>query len=75
VTDTVTKKTSLLVVGDQDIRLLNGHEKSTKQRKAEQLIAEGQEIRILSESDYILLLKRVVEIARLTHAASPPPQG
>jgi DNA polymerase-3 subunit epsilon len=71
VTDTVSKKTSLLVVGDQDIRVLNGHEKSTKQRKAEQLIAEGQEIRILSESDYVLLLKHVVEIARLTHSASP----
>jgi DNA polymerase-3 subunit epsilon len=68
VVDSITKKTSLLVVGDQDIRVLNGHDKSIKQRKAEEMIAKGQEIKILGESDYILLLKHVVEIARLTHA-------
>lgn len=67
VVDNVTKKTSLIVVGDQDIRVLKGHDKSTKHRKAEELIANGQEIKILSESDYILLLRHVVEIARLTH--------
>ena len=68
VTDGVTKKTSLLVVGDQDVRVLNGHDKSGKHRKAEELIAAGQEIKILGESDYVLLLRHVVEIARLTHA-------
>jgi DNA polymerase-3 subunit epsilon len=70
VVDNVSKKTSLLIVGDQDILVLNGHEKSAKHRRAEQLIAEGQEIKILSESDYLLLLKHVVEIARLTHSSS-----
>ena len=30
VADSITKKTSILVVGDQDIRVLNGHEKSTR---------------------------------------------
>jgi DNA polymerase-3 subunit epsilon len=73
VTDTVTKKTSLLVVGDQDIRVLNGHDRSTKQRRAEELIADGQEIKILGESDYVLLLRHVVEIARLTHADTNAP--
>ena len=48
----VTKETTLLMVGDQDIRKLAGHEKSSKQRKAEELIAKGSSIRILKESDF-----------------------
>jgi len=48
----VNKETTLLVVGDQDIQRLAGHEKSSKHRKAEKLIAEGRPIRILSESDF-----------------------
>ena len=52
----VTKKTTLLVVGDQAIRRLAGHEKSSKHRRAEQLIAEGADIRILGERDFAGLL-------------------
>lgn len=52
VDDGVTKHTTLLVVGDQDIRKLAGHEKSSKHRKAEELIKKGQRIRILGESDF-----------------------
>jgi len=48
----VTKHTTLLVVGDQDIRMLAGAEKSAKHRKAEELMAKGQKIRILGESDF-----------------------
>ncbi len=48
----VTKKTTLLVVGDQDITKLGGHAKSSKHRKAEELIAKGVSIRILRESDF-----------------------
>ena len=48
----VTKNTTMLVVGDQDIKRLAGHEKSSKQRKAEKLIYKGQSIRILRESDF-----------------------
>lgn len=48
----VTKRTTLLVVGDQDIRKLAGHEKSSKHRKAEELIAKGQGIRIIGETDF-----------------------
>lgn len=48
----VTKHTTLLVAGDQDVRKLSGHDKSAKQMKAEELIAKGQRIRILSESDF-----------------------
>jgi DNA polymerase-3 subunit epsilon len=54
--DGVTKHTTLLVVGDQDVRLLNGHGKSAKHRKAEELIAKGQPIRILTESDFISMV-------------------
>jgi DNA polymerase-3 subunit epsilon len=48
----VTKKTTILVVGDQDVKRLAGHEKSSKHRKAEELISKGFSIRILRESDF-----------------------
>ncbi|MBM4287182.1 MAG: transposase [Deltaproteobacteria bacterium] len=48
----VTKKTTILVVGDQDVKKLAGHEKSSKHRKAEELIGQGFPIRILKESDF-----------------------
>lgn len=56
VADGVTKHTTLLVVGDQDIRHLAGHEKSKKHRKAEELIAKGQPIRILAERDFAAIV-------------------
>jgi DNA polymerase-3 subunit epsilon len=52
----VTKHTTLLVVGDQDIRRLAGYEKSSKHRKAEEFINKGQRIRIVGESDF----KRII---------------
>lgn len=52
VASSVTKNTTLLIVGDQDVRKLSGHEKSSKHRKAEALISGGQAIRILGESDF-----------------------
>ncbi len=48
----VTKETTLLVVGDQDITKFAGKEKSAKHIKAEQLIAKGYSIRIIQESDF-----------------------
>lgn len=51
----VTKQTTVLVVGDQDISKLAGHEKSSKHRKAEELIAGGKDIRVLGESDFLRL--------------------
>jgi len=53
----VTKKTTLLVVGDQDIAKLAGHKRSSKHRKAEQLMANGIGIRVLRETDF----KQIVE--------------
>lgn len=57
VTDSVTKQTTLLVVGDQDVRNLNGYEKSSKHRKAEAMNAAGAKIRILTESDFKTLVE------------------
>lgn len=52
----VTKRTTILVVGDQDIQKLGGKDKSSKHRKAEDLIRSGQAIRILGESDFEALV-------------------
>ncbi len=52
----ITKHTTMLVLGDQDLRSLAGHEKSSKQIKAERLISEGQPIRILGESDFVRIV-------------------
>jgi DNA polymerase-3 subunit epsilon len=52
VADGVTKDTTILVVGDQDVKKLAGHKKSSKHRKAEVLIQKGQPLRILMESDF-----------------------
>lgn len=49
---TVTKKTTLLIVGDQDISKLAGKSKSSKHLKAEELISQGCQIRVLRESDF-----------------------
>ena len=55
----VTKRTTLLVVGDRDVQRLAGHEKSSKHRKAERLIQAGQPIRILCETDFRELARSV----------------
>lgn len=52
VADGVTKKKTLLVVGDMDIRNLAGHDKSSKHRKAEELAARGQPLRIIRASEF-----------------------
>ena len=52
VATSVTRKTTLLVVGDVDLRKTAGRPKSSKHRKAEQLALAGQSIRIIGESDF-----------------------
>lgn len=53
----VTKKTTLLVVGDQDIRKFGpGQEKSSKHLKAEELISAGHPIRIVQETDFLRIV-------------------
>jgi len=57
----VTKNTTILVVGDQDINKLSGKKKSTKHIKVEELQAEGQDIRILKETDFIALYETNID--------------
>ena len=52
----VSKKVTLLIVGDQDISTLAGHDKSSKHRRAEELQRQGHEIRILSETEFLKLI-------------------
>lgn len=59
VSDNVNKDTTILVVGDQDVKSLAGHEKSSKHRKAEDLILKGYNIRIIGESDFIQLVNYI----------------
>lgn len=56
VAKTVNKRVTLLVVGDQDITKLVGHAKSSKHRRAEELIGQGQSLRIVGESDFMALI-------------------
>lgn len=57
VLENVTKKTTILVVGDQDLRLTNGKEKSSKHIRAEEYQRKGAPIRIVRESDFLLMLR------------------
>lgn len=72
VAEGVTKHTTLLVVGNQDVRTrLAGHEKSSKQRKAEDLILRGHQIRILTESDFkASIAHRAASEGKLTSVAA-----
>lgn len=51
----VTKKTTTLVVGDQDASKLGGEDKSSKHRKAEDLILKGVKIDVLTEGDFLMM--------------------
>jgi hypothetical protein len=52
----VTRSTTILVVGDQDVRRLAGQQKSSKQRKVELLIASGLQVRVVSETDFLAMV-------------------
>lgn len=52
----VTQSTTILVLGEQDVRRLAGQEKSSKHRKVEELIRKGQKIRIIGEQDFVGLI-------------------
>jgi DNA polymerase-3 subunit epsilon len=67
----VNKATTILVVGDQDIRKLAGHEKSSKHRKTEDLITKGQPLRIIGESDFLRVVR--VDVEPTTAPESLPP--
>ena len=50
--DTVTKDTNVLVVGQQDYRVVGEDGMSSKQKKALKLLEKGNDIEILSETEF-----------------------
>ncbi len=54
--DNVTKKTNLLILGDNDYCKAIKDGKSNKQKKAEKLILEGADLKIISESVFLDML-------------------
>lgn len=54
----ITKHTTMVVIGDEEIRKSEQQDKSLKHRKAEAYIAKGIPIRIIGESDF----KRIVAL-------------
>ncbi|MGQ4668601.1 exonuclease domain-containing protein [Metabacillus halosaccharovorans] len=52
----VTKQTNYIVIGDQDFSRFADGKKSSKLKKAEELISKGQKLEIISEGDFISLL-------------------
>lgn len=56
VVNTVKKEVSILVVGKQFESVLKGYKKSSKHRKIEELIENGSEISIISETDFLGLV-------------------
>ena len=59
VSKSVTRRTTMLVVGLQDLRRIGDSGKSSKHRKAEGLIRDGKEITILSEEDFVSIVSDV----------------
>lgn len=57
----VTKHTTILVIGDQAIFKLAGYTKSSKHRKAEELIRQGKPIQIIPEAGFWRLVSRLRE--------------
>lgn len=55
----LTRDVTILVIGAPNLAVLKGQEKSSKQRKAEKLIAEGHHIQLMYEQDFINLLKNL----------------
>lgn len=56
VADGVNERTTLLVVGEQNLRATKGQDKSSKHRKAERLISDGQSLRIVGENDFLRMV-------------------
>jgi DNA polymerase-3 subunit epsilon len=58
VCEIVNKRTTILVVGTQDQAKLAGFKKSRKHRRAEELVREGQSIRVIREKDFQALVRK-----------------
>jgi hypothetical protein len=58
VEERITKKTTMLVVGQRDPARFKGKEKSRKQLQAEAAAAEGREIAIMTEREFLDFAER-----------------
>lgn len=56
IADSVTKKVTIIVVGQQDLRKVGEKGKSSKQIKAEELINKGNLIKIIGEEDFYQII-------------------
>ncbi|PIV63914.1 MAG: transposase [bacterium (Candidatus Ratteibacteria) CG01_land_8_20_14_3_00_40_19] len=56
VSNSVNKMTTILVVGNQELKRLKGKDKSSKQLKTEKLIKKEIDIKIISEEDLFLMV-------------------
>ena len=65
-TNAVTSRTEILVVGQQDYRVVGESGMSSKQKKAMELKDKGQDIEIMSEADAIPLLTQSVQPSQTT---------
>ncbi|WP_170924706.1 exonuclease domain-containing protein [Candidatus Enterococcus clewellii] len=52
----VTQKTNYLIMGEQDMRIVGSEGKSSKIKKAESLLARGQDIQLLGEMDFLKMI-------------------
>ncbi|AGY81099.1 exonuclease domain-containing protein [Carnobacterium inhibens] len=52
----VTLKTNLLIMGDQNLTVVGDSGKSSKIKKAEKLLAEGKDIQLLGENEFLRML-------------------
>ena len=52
-TDRLTSKTNILIVGQQDYRVVGESGLSNKQKKAMHLLEKGQDIEVLSETEFL----------------------
>lgn len=57
ITTAPTRKTTHVVVGEQDLNIVGEDGKSGKQKKAEELIAKGVNLRIIGETEFIRIIQ------------------
>lgn len=62
VSGSVSKKTDVLVVGEQDLRRFRGGDMSAKMRRARELATDGIDIELISEDEFV----RRLFVSRLT---------
>ena len=60
ISETLNKDTNLLIVGEQDYKKLNGKQKSNKMLKAEKLIINGCDLKIIPETAFYEMIKECI---------------